>query len=96
MSTFISMFHRFFHEKRNVIEDTYSDIEDTLGHPTPLITAADPMVRADSHHHVIAIADFMHHDMYLRPWTVQKSQISHESVINDPRFTLHHILISYY
>ena len=95
MLSILSFFDQFFVSKElTVFEDAYIDacVDDALGHPNPFKTAADPMIYADSHHHVITIMDFMRHDQYLSPWIHQESQMVRESVIHDPRFVLNTIL----
>jgi hypothetical protein len=99
MPSLLSLFERIFtsNERLTVEDEAYIDayVDDALGRPNPFITAADPMIRADSHHHIITIMDFMRQDQYLNPWIIQESQMVRESVIHDPRFALNSILISH-
>jgi hypothetical protein len=91
MPSILSFFNQFFvsNEPLTIAEDTYIDdcVDEALGRPNPF--AADP-IYAQSHHHIVPIVDFMHHDQYLNPWLLRES---HESILNDPRFSLNSIVI---
>jgi hypothetical protein len=96
MSSILSFFETLFssNERLTISEEAYIDacVDEALGHPNPFTTAADPMIYANSHHHVITIMDFMRNDQYLNTWLSQEPR---ESVIHDPRFSLNSILISH-
>ena len=95
MTSILSFFDRLFASKElTIFEEAYIDacVEDALGYPNPFITAADPMIRAESQHHIITILDFMRHDHHLNPWMGQEPR---EQVIDHPRFSLNSIVITY-
>lgn len=89
MPSILSFFERLFisNETLTIAEDTYIDdsVDEVLARPNPF--AANPMIYAQSQHHII---EFMRQDHYLNPWLLRES---HESVLHDPRFSLNSIVI---
>jgi hypothetical protein len=89
MPSLLSFFERLFASNQaiTIAEDAYIDdsVVEALARPNPF--AADPMIYAQSHHHII---EFMQNDHYLNPWLLRES---HESVLHDPRFSLNSVVI---
>lgn len=94
MPNLLSFFHQLFHSNQplTIAEESYIDdyVDDVLARPTPFV--ANSVARAESHHHVVRIYDFMHNDYHLNPWIARES---HEQVLNDPRFSLNNLIITY-
>ena len=92
MPSILSFFERIFSSNQplTIAEDAYIDdsVDEVLARPNPF--AADLMINAQSHHHIIPIVDFLRHDHYLNPWLLRES---HESILHDPRFSLNSIVI---
>jgi hypothetical protein len=90
MPSFISFFERLFQSNEVLTFD------DDVCRSNP-ITAADPLPYATQHSHVVTILDFMQQDQFLHPW-VAHPWVAHPYVVSpldDPRFQLNAIVITY-